>query len=58
VQWSTEGIQYSGIPFMMIGSRLYECRHGRDRKENVKEANKLKRLVEMVSFCYYYNMHQ
>ena len=33
---------------MIIGSRLYDCHYGRDRKENVREANKLKKLLEMV----------
>nr|XP_047145632.1 calcium-responsive transcription factor-like [Hydra vulgaris] len=43
VFWSTDSIEFSGLPFMMIGTKILDCQNGRDRNLNLKEFNKQKR---------------
>ena len=31
-----ERVPFDGVPFMIIGSKIYDCQHGPDRKKNEK----------------------
>nr|XP_047132524.1 uncharacterized protein LOC124811229 [Hydra vulgaris] len=43
IYWSTDSIEFSGIPFMMIGTKIFDCHHGYDRNLSRKEYNKQNR---------------
>ncbi|XP_065648764.1 uncharacterized protein LOC136078033 isoform X2 [Hydra vulgaris] len=43
VYWSTDSIAFSGLPFMLIGTKILHCHHGHDRNINLKEFNKQKK---------------
>lgn len=49
VQWESEGIEYTGIPFMIVGQRTLDCHHGSERNEKFKEKYKIEREKEKVS---------
>ena len=43
VYWSDDHIPYTGVPFMMLGTIVLDCHHGKDRNIKLKELNKKKR---------------
>ena len=40
VIWESEGIPYSGVPFMIVSSKTMDCHHGHDRNANAKVRHK------------------
>ena len=40
VYWSDDHIAYTGVPFMMLGTKVLDCHHGKDRSSKLKELNK------------------
>lgn len=49
VQWEGEGIDYTGIPYMIVGQRTLDCHHGSERNEKLKEKYKLEREHNKVN---------
>ena len=37
VYWSDKEIEYDGIPFMVLGTKILDCHHGKDRHAKQKE---------------------
>ena len=53
VYWSDDHIAYTGVPFMMLGTKVLDCHHGKDRNIKLKELNKRKKesgWVRALSF--------
>ena len=40
VYWSDDHIEYIGVPFMILGTKVLDCHHGKDRYIKLKELNK------------------
>ena len=52
--WSTDEIDYSGIPFMILSQKVLDCSHGADRKIVVKEKKALEKNQQKVRLiCLY-----
>ena len=49
VMWEDQTIQFDGMPYFVLGQKIFDCRNGKDRKEAWKQ--KRKELVEKVRFC-------
>jgi len=32
--FKSDRLHYDGVPFMIIGSKIFDCQHGPDRKKN------------------------
>ena len=47
--WEDQTIQFDGMPYFVLGQKIFDCRNGKDRKEAWKQ--KRKELVEKVRFC-------
>ena len=37
IYFNTDKVVFDGVPFMVIGSRIYDCQHGPDRKKSEKK---------------------
>ena len=48
VQWESEGVEYTGVPFMIVGQRTLDCHHGLERNGKVKEKYKLNKEKRKV----------
>ena len=49
-----ERVPFDGVPFMIIGSKIFDCQHGPDRKKNEKDKSskqkvKYKRQLTFIS---------
>ena len=49
VMWEDQTIQFDGMPYFVLGQKIFDCRNGKDRKEAWRQ--KRKELVEKVRFC-------
>ena len=47
VYFKDEKIAFDGVPFSIIGSKVFDCQHGPDRKK----AFKARQANEKVCFC-------
>ena len=47
VYFKDEKIAFDGVPFSIIGSKVFDCQHGPDRKK----AFKARQANEKVRFC-------
>ena len=36
IRCSDEGRDFNGIPFIVLGTRVLDCQHGKDRKASAK----------------------
>ena len=36
IRWSDEGRDFNGIPFIILGTKVLDCQHGKDRKASAK----------------------
>ena len=48
VMWEDQSIQFDGMPYFVLGQKIFDCQNGKDRKETWKQ--KRKELVEKVRF--------
>ena len=49
IRWSDESYNVNGIPFIVLGTKTFDCQHGKDRKEKGKEKNKETAKKEKVN---------
>ena len=49
VRWYDEGRDYDGTPFHILGSKILDCQHGKDRKEAYKKKKKDQKSEKVVS---------
>ena len=40
IRWSDEGYNFTGIPLIIAGTKMFDCQHGKDRKLLAKEKKK------------------
>ena len=40
IRWSDEGYNFTGIPLIIAGTKMFGCQHGKDRKLLAKEKKK------------------
>lgn len=52
IQWESERVEFTGVPFMIIGQRTLDCHHGLERNGKVKEKYKLEREKRKVGLFY------
>ncbi len=52
VKWSTDGIPYTGTPFMIVNQKVFDCQRGKDRNIQLKEKKKMERIERMVNIDY------
>ena len=45
---SNEAVCFSGVPFMIIRTKILDCHHGKDRNLNLKQSNKKKQEAAQV----------
>ena len=48
VLWDINGINYTGIPFMVLSQKSLDCAHGIDRKAELKKKKRTKKDTENV----------
>ena len=48
VLWDINGINYIGIPFMVLSQKSLDCAHGIDRKAELKKKKRTKKDTENV----------
>ncbi|XP_065665820.1 uncharacterized protein LOC136087322 isoform X1 [Hydra vulgaris] len=41
IRWEDDAISFNGTPFMVLGSKVLDCMHGKDRKISFKEKYKM-----------------
>ena len=46
IYWSDEYLPFTGVPFVLTGTKILDCHYGKDRKVRLKERNKKKNEVE------------
>ena len=51
-----ERVPFDGVPFMIIGSKIFDCQHGPDRKKNEKDKSstqkvKYERQLTFIPSC-------
>lgn len=51
-----ERLPFDGVPYMIIGSKIFDCQHGPDRKKNEKAKSstqkvKYERQFTFISCC-------
>ena len=39
-----ERVPFDGVPFMIIGSKIFDCQHGPDRKKNEKNKSSTQKV--------------
>ena len=44
-------ISFSGVPFIILGSKVYDCQHGMDRNMAVKRKRREEAEVSNISNC-------
>ena len=47
VLWDINGINYIGIPFMVLSQKILDCAHGIDRKAELKTKKRKKKILKM-----------
>ena len=50
-----ERVPFDGVPFMIIGSKIFDCQHGPDRKKNEKaksSTQQVKYETDNSHFCH------
>jgi len=48
VRWCDDFHAFNGIPFLILGTKVLDCQHGKDRKDKFKEKAKLARTTTDV----------
>ena len=48
IRWSDEGLNFTGVPLIIAGTKIFDCQHGIDRKVIAKEKNKTERDQKKV----------
>ncbi|CAH3163461.1 unnamed protein product, partial [Porites lobata] len=52
VLWNNDYIPFSGVPFFVLGEKLLECHHGKDRTIGAKRKYKQKQLDSLSDHGY------
>ncbi|XP_065683959.1 uncharacterized protein LOC100197960 isoform X3 [Hydra vulgaris] len=42
IRWEDDSVPFNGVPFVIVGSKVFDCMHGRDRKVSFKEEYKMR----------------
>ena len=50
VCWSDQDIEYMGVPFMTLGTKIFDCHHGKDR--NYKQKQDANKKIEYDWVCF------
>ena len=50
VRWSDQDIEYMGVPFMILGTKIFDCHHGKDR--NYKRKQDANKKIECDWVCF------
>ena len=48
IYWSDEYLPFTGVPFVLVGTKILDCHHGKDRNVKLKERNKKNHEVAWV----------
>ena len=48
IYWSDEYLPFTGVPFVLVGTKILDCHHGKDRNVKLKERNKKNHEVGWV----------
>lgn len=48
IKWVASGVLYMGKPFVLIGDKRYDCRHGKDKNVAKKQKYREKRKVSSL----------
>ena len=48
LRWSDEDFNFTGVPLIIAGTKIFGCQHGIDRKVITKEKNKTERDQKKV----------
>ena len=41
-----EYLPFTGVPFVLVGTKILDCHHGKDRNVRLKERNKKKTRLD------------
>ena len=50
VRWSDQDIEYMGVPFMILGTKIFDCHHGKHR--NYKRKQDANKKIEYDWVCF------
>ena len=50
IWWCDKTLKYDGIPYIILGTKVFDCAQGKDRKEEIKRKMKLMRRVCIIFF--------
>ena len=48
IYWSDEYLPFTGVSFVLVGTKILDCLHGKDRNVKLKERNKKNHEVGWV----------
>ena len=48
IRWSDEDFNFTGVPLITAGTKIFDCQHGIDRKVIAKEKNKTEKEQKKV----------
>lgn len=54
IKWIASGVRFSGKPFILVGDKRYDCRHGKDKNIAKKEQYNKRRHVRLILYHYYW----
>ena len=52
IRWSDEGRDFDGIPFIILGTKVPDCQHGKDRKASAKMKAKETKAEKKVNLLF------
>ena len=52
IRWSDKGRDFNGIPFIILGTKVLDCQHGKDRKASAKMKDKEAKAEEKVNLLF------
>ena len=52
IRWSDEGRDLNGIPFTILGTKVLDCQHGKDRKASAKMKAKETKTEKKVNLLF------
>ncbi|XP_065647595.1 uncharacterized protein LOC136077063 [Hydra vulgaris] len=58
IRWEDDSVSFNGVPFMIVGSKVLDCMHGRDRKVSFKEEYKMRCNDRKVSDHSYFKNYE
>jgi hypothetical protein len=52
IWWADNSMKFDGVPYMILGTKIFDCAQGKDRKEKMKKKMKLMRQVQKLHVLY------